>query len=185
MIKHTFRGISLALFLLFSQTSLADVFKCVDSNGVVSYVDHVCEKGATSTLVEKSSQKQKALAAIKAPLPKLDISGLSINTQRLLAACYLIMSVLCFFFYFLDKQNAETGGFRTPESSLHLLELLGGWPGGLLAQRLLRHKNRKTSYQIVFWLIAGLHIVFWIDYLILNRSLSDAIKNYLATMTIA
>ncbi|SJM91388.1 Cold-shock protein (fragment) [Crenothrix polyspora] len=48
--------------------------------------------------------------------------------------------------------------WRIPEKSLHTLELLGGWPGALLAQRTLRHKNRKPSYQVVFWLIVGLHV---------------------------
>jgi uncharacterized membrane protein YsdA (DUF1294 family) len=33
------------------------------------------------------------------------------------------------------------------------LELLGGWPGAFLAQRWLRHKCSKGSYQAVFWLI--------------------------------
>ena len=37
--------------------------------------------------------------------------------------------------------------------NLHLLELLGGWPGAFLAQRRLRHKCSKGSYQFVFWLI--------------------------------
>lgn len=36
---------------------------------------------------------------------------------------------------------------------LHLLELLGGWPGAFLAQRRLHHKCSKGSYQFVFWLI--------------------------------
>jgi len=36
---------------------------------------------------------------------------------------------------------------------LHLLELLGGWPGAFLAQRRLRHKCSKRRYQFVFWLI--------------------------------
>jgi uncharacterized membrane protein YsdA (DUF1294 family) len=36
---------------------------------------------------------------------------------------------------------------------LHLLDLLGGWPGGFLAQRRLRHKCSKGSFQFVFWLI--------------------------------
>jgi uncharacterized membrane protein YsdA (DUF1294 family) len=39
------------------------------------------------------------------------------------------------------------------EANLHLLELLGGWPGAFLAQRRLRHKCSKGSYQFVFWLI--------------------------------
>jgi uncharacterized membrane protein YsdA (DUF1294 family) len=36
---------------------------------------------------------------------------------------------------------------------LHLLELLGGWLAAFLAQRRLRHKSSKGSYQFVFWLI--------------------------------
>ena len=32
-------------------------------------------------------------------------------------------------------------------------ELLGGWPAAFLAQRRLRHKCSKSSYQFVFWLI--------------------------------
>jgi hypothetical protein len=41
--------------------------------------------------------------------------------------------------------------WRTPEKVLHASELLGGWPGALLAQQLFRHKTRKVSYQLVFW----------------------------------
>jgi uncharacterized membrane protein YsdA (DUF1294 family) len=41
---------------------------------------------------------------------------------------------------------------RTPESTLHLLSVLGGWPGALVAQQMFRHKSRKLEFQIVFWL---------------------------------
>ena len=43
--------------------------------------------------------------------------------------------------------------WRVSEANLHLLELLGGWPAALLAQRRLRHKCSKGSYQFMFWLI--------------------------------
>jgi uncharacterized membrane protein YsdA (DUF1294 family) len=45
-----------------------------------------------------------------------------------------------------------------PESSLHLIELLGGWPGAYLAQQTMRHKTVKASYQVVYWLIVLLHV---------------------------
>jgi uncharacterized membrane protein YsdA (DUF1294 family) len=41
-----------------------------------------------------------------------------------------------------------------PEAKLHIMELLGGWPGAFLAQRRFRHKCSKVSYQVVFWVIA-------------------------------
>lgn len=56
-----------------------------------------------------------------------------------------------------DKQRARSGSWRIPESTLHLLELSGGWPAAFLAQRRLRHKCSKKSYQVVFWLIVGLY----------------------------
>ena len=71
---------------------------------------------------------------------------------------YLIMSVVTFFSYWADKRQAKINAQRTPESVLHLFELLGGWPGGLIAQYAIRHKNRKTSYQMVFWIIVLIHI---------------------------
>ncbi|MFZ6045616.1 DUF1294 domain-containing protein [Pseudomonas sp. CR3202] len=71
---------------------------------------------------------------------------------------YLLMSLLCFVAYWRDKRFAVAGAQRIPESRLHLYELLGGWPGGLLAQRLIRHKNRKVAYQVRFWLIVAMHL---------------------------
>ena len=55
--------------------------------------------------------------------------------------------------------------WRTPETTLHLFELAGGWPGALLAQQAFRHKTRKPSYQVAFWLIVVLHQALWIDLL--------------------
>lgn len=76
---------------------------------------------------------------------------------------YPAVSLVAFFAYWRDKRSAERGTWRTPEQTLHLLELLGGWPGALLAQQLLRHKTRKFSFQLVFWVIVVLHQAFWLD----------------------
>ena len=59
--------------------------------------------------------------------------------------------------YALDKKRARQGARRTREVTLHSLELLGGWPGGFVAQRRLRHKCTKLKYQIVFWILVGVH----------------------------
>ncbi len=65
----------------------------------------------------------------------------------------VIASAVAYRVYAVDKRRAEEGLWRIPEANLHLLELLGGWPGAFLAQRHLRHKCSKGGYQFVFWLI--------------------------------
>jgi uncharacterized membrane protein YsdA (DUF1294 family)/cold shock CspA family protein len=67
-------------------------------------------------------------------------------------AAYGLCSLITFVAYRADKLKAMAGKWRTPEASLHLLELFGGWPGGLIAQWYYRHKNGKPAYQIIFWL---------------------------------
>lgn len=64
---------------------------------------------------------------------------------------YVIASGVCFIAYALDKSAARRGAWRTPESTLLMLGLVGGWPGGLLAQQLLRHKSNKPSFRAAFW----------------------------------
>lgn len=66
-------------------------------------------------------------------------------------ALYLVASSVAFISYALDKAAASNNQWRTKESTLHLFALLGGWPGALAAQRLLRHKSVKASFQTVFW----------------------------------
>jgi uncharacterized membrane protein YsdA (DUF1294 family) len=74
---------------------------------------------------------------------------------------YAGMSLVTFAVYWRDKYRANTGGRRTRERTLHVLELLGGWPGAFLAHRVLRHKNRKASFLCVYWIIVVLHLILW------------------------
>jgi uncharacterized membrane protein YsdA (DUF1294 family)/cold shock CspA family protein len=67
-----------------------------------------------------------------------------------LLATYAGMSALTYLVYALDKSAAVHGKARTPEATLHLMGLLGGWPGGWVAQRSLRHKSSKRSFLVVF-----------------------------------
>jgi uncharacterized membrane protein YsdA (DUF1294 family) len=88
--------------------------------------------------------------------------------SRLPALAYLLASVLAFALYARDKYQARNDGWRTPEKVLHAAELLGGWAGALLAQQVFRHKTRKASYQVLFWLIVLLHELFWLDRVLLG-----------------
>ncbi|MBG3905837.1 DUF1294 domain-containing protein [Pseudomonas aeruginosa] len=79
---------------------------------------------------------------------------------------YPLASLLAFALYWQDKRRAARGAWRTPEARLHLFELLGGWPGALIAQQVFRHKTRKISFQLLFWGIVLLHQLFWLDTLL-------------------
>jgi uncharacterized membrane protein YsdA (DUF1294 family)/cold shock CspA family protein len=70
---------------------------------------------------------------------------------------YLVVSGLAFAFYGFDKSAAEDGRRRIPEINLHMLGFLGGWPGALVAQRVFRHKSRKLSFQLIFWVVVVLN----------------------------
>lgn len=79
------------------------------------------------------------------------------------------LSLLTFVAYAFDKSAAQAGRWRTQESTLHLLALVGGWPGAWCAQRLLRHKSSKASFLWRFYATVALHCaallawVFWLS----------------------
>ena len=73
------------------------------------------------------------------------------RVPNLVAGAYLALSVACFAAYAADKSAAKSGGRRTPESTLLVIGTFGGWPGGILAQQLLRHKSLKASFRAAFW----------------------------------
>jgi len=62
--------------------------------------------------------------------------------------------------YAIDKRAARKNRWRIPEAQLHLLALLGGWPGAIIAQQVLRHKSVKPLFRIIFWISVGLNIAF-------------------------
>ena len=77
---------------------------------------------------------------------------------------YLGVSAITFIAYAFDKSKARRGEWRTKESTLHLLALLGGWPGAALAQQLLRHKSKKRRFRMVFWstVFVNTAILIWL-----------------------
>jgi uncharacterized membrane protein YsdA (DUF1294 family) len=78
---------------------------------------------------------------------------------------YLAASVASAVAYAIDKSAAQSGRWRTAESTLHLLAVVGGWPGALVAQRVFRHKSRKLSFRAAFRATVALNcgalLLFW------------------------
>ncbi|HWL62322.1 MAG TPA: cold shock and DUF1294 domain-containing protein [Steroidobacteraceae bacterium] len=70
---------------------------------------------------------------------------------------YVIASLAAWLLYVFDKSAAMNGRWRTQEATLLGVGLAGGWPGALVAQQQLRHKNRKLSFQVPFWFTVALN----------------------------
>lgn len=70
---------------------------------------------------------------------------------------YLVASLLAAVAYGIDKSAARSGAWRTPEKTLHVLALIGGWPGAVVAQQAFRHKSRKPSFRLAFWVTVALN----------------------------
>jgi uncharacterized membrane protein YsdA (DUF1294 family) len=91
---------------------------------------------------------------------------------------YVAASIISFVAYYIDKNAAKHGGWRIQENTLHIMALLGGWPGAYAAQRIIRHKTIKEPFQNVFVVSVILNIVGFILYS------SSTASNYLFNLLI-
>jgi uncharacterized membrane protein YsdA (DUF1294 family) len=92
------------------------------------------------------------------------IVGMEWNRAGFLLLLYICVSPFTILNYYKDKQAAINGDWRIPEMKLHYLEMMGGWPGALVAQQLWRHKTIKKSYQLTFTLIVMSHLIMWASF---------------------
>lgn len=74
---------------------------------------------------------------------------------RLYFTSMVVSSVIALLVYWSDKKKAQADGWRTPERDLHFWEMLGGWPGAMVAREVFRHKYKKRSF-----LIQSRYIIF-------------------------
>jgi len=118
-------------------------------------------------LKSKKKQRSSVLALVTAFLFLIGLSAFVFAGKLLVQILwlYLIVSLITLLAYLKDKSAAKNGEWRTSESTLHLLALLGGWPGALSAQALFRHKSKKTSFRVVFFVtvILNLMLLAWIS----------------------
>ncbi len=91
-------------------------------------------------------------------LTALSLAAITGVLPWMIVLVYLAMSVIAFLIYGWDKSSAKNGRWRTPEKTLHLLSLVGGWPGALAGQRIFRHKTSKKSFQVVFWITVVINV---------------------------
>ena len=76
----------------------------------------------------------------------------------------IIVNIVTFFAYGIDKIKAKKGSWRTPEAVLLLLAFIGGAAGALAGMLLFRHKTQHKKFTIlvpmmlVVWCVG---IVLW------------------------
>lgn len=70
----------------------------------------------------------------------------------------IIINVLTFLAFALDKVKAKTNRWRTKEKTLLTLSFIGGSLGGLLGMYICHHKIRKPRFSIGVPLMLVLHL---------------------------
>lgn len=126
------------------------------------------------TMPPKPRKYQKQASISKSAIPRLlHLSAAIIPLGSILSLhfsihnslplqIYTAMSILSFCLYGFDKYRASTSGWRLRENMLHVFDLLGGWPGGYVAQQFFHHKTWKKSFQAIFWATVLLHNAVWV-----------------------
>ena len=76
----------------------------------------------------------------------------------------VLLSLITFFAYGLDKKKAEKGQWRTKEKTLLLMSFFGGAFGGYPAMLLFRHKTKAEHWYFTFvnWLGLAIHTIAFI-----------------------
>lgn len=77
----------------------------------------------------------------------------------------LVINLISLLAMYIDKKKAKRGSWRTKESTLFTLVLLGGGFGGIAGMYLFRHKTKKPGFVIGFPAILIIEIICVIIFL--------------------
>lgn len=69
-------------------------------------------------------------------------------------AALLLVNLIAFTLFGMDKRRARMGLRRLSERSLLLWALAGGTAGAFLGRHVFRHKTRKQPFSALLWSIA-------------------------------
>lgn len=139
-----------------------------------------CAKEAVITSVAgKLGLRDFFLLALLLIAPAFAIHRLTeLFPPALLIIASTVLSIVTYAMYAWDKHQALNNGWRISEKTLHVLALVGGWPGAFLAQRHLRHKTAKLSFRLIFWLTVAAHQSLATDFA-LSWRIASQLKSWL------
>lgn len=74
----------------------------------------------------------------------------------------LIINLISFITFFIDKRKSIKNKWRIRENTLHLLSFVGGVYGSIVAMLLFRHKTKKPKFCIItaIALVINIFIVY-------------------------
>lgn len=78
---------------------------------------------------------------------------------RIAALCLLLLNILSFSLFGIDKQKAIHHSRRIPEKTLFLATALGGSLGSLVGMYVFRHKTRHVSFRLGVPALLALHLL--------------------------
>lgn len=91
------------------------------------------------------------------------------TTFYLIVTYAVLINVIAFGVYGLDKYKAKAGSWRTPEKTLLLLAAVGGSIGALLGMKVFHHKTMHKKFYIGVPLILVLQLLL-IGWIVLRLS---------------
>ena len=77
----------------------------------------------------------------------------------------IVINVLTFFIYGIDKRKAKQGNWRISEATLLILAVIGGSIGALLGMEVWHHKtmHKKFKYGLPLILLIQIVLIYFIQ----------------------
>ena len=84
---------------------------------------------------------------------------------QIVPAALLLINIVAFAAYGIDKRKAQKDRWRIPESTLLLLAFFGGALGALLGMRVFHHKTKHWKFKILVPLFLALQaaLAIWLS----------------------
>ena len=81
--------------------------------------------------------------------------------QNVIIIYLIIINIVAFGMYGIDKQKAIRKQWRIPEAQLQAVAAIGGSAGALLGMQFFHHKTRKWKFRIGVPLILAAQLILW------------------------
>lgn len=96
----------------------------------------------------------------------------------------MVLQILSFLIYGIDKLFAKLGIFRIPEKALLATTFIFGILGSIAAMMIFKHKTKKTSFRQNFAVIALLRIIVLVSLGLILMTIpnSYAVENFIQTL---